>query len=237
MNWVTGCGLFVLLLGVVMCGTAGLMWRRHRQETGYVTAPGIVTRVDADSSGEFVTVQFSPEGQLLVGGQAVHFTAGASTGEHQVGKTVTVHYDPRRPHRANLRGAGVLAGVAASLGACGALTFPFAALLLLWLGPLQASRDEVLGSFIKASRLRDSARISALSVPGAKVAPEWLDRVARSGTYHLGSNNIGFSSDACIEVFFDSDPRPHYVYMQKPSDWRIVRANAKDAHCIDDLDD
>lgn len=230
-------GAFILALGVVMIAVALLMWHRHRQETRYVTTQGVVEKVDPDSSGEFVTVQYSPAGQLMFGGQPVRFRTGASTGEHHVGKAVTVHYDPQRPERANLRGAGVLSGVAMTLAVCSLPTFPMAAVLLLWLGPLQAARDSALDSFVEAIRARNSARILALSAPGAQVAPEFVERAARSGAYRLGSNNIGFSSDACIEVIFDADTAPHYVYMQKPSDWRIVRANANDPYCIDDLDD
>lgn len=229
-------GGFLLFIGVTMCGASLLLWRRHRQEGTYLKTQGVVTRVDPDSSGEFVTVQFTPGGQLLVGGQPVQFRRGASTG-HQVGQAVTVYYDPQRPERANLRGAGVLRGVAVTLALCSVINFPMAAMLMLWLGPLQASRDDTLDGFIRACRARNSARMSALSAPGAQVAPEFVERAARSGAYRLGSNNIGFSNDACIEVIFDADAAPHYVYMQKAADWRIVRANARDAYCIDDLDD
>ena len=123
------------------------------------------------------------------------------------------------------------------LGGVGGLTLPLSAMLGLWLGPLQAGRDDTLDAFIRACRARNSTRMNALSAPGAQVSPEFVERAARSGAYRLGSNNIGFSNDACIEIVFDADAAPHYVYMQKPADWRIVRANAKDAYCIDDLDD
>lgn len=220
-----------------MLAVALSVWRRHRQETRYATTQGIVEKIDPDSSGEFVTVQYSPDGQLMFGGQPVRFRTGSSTGEHHVGKAVTVHYDPQRPERANLRGAGILSGVAMTLAVCALPTFPIAAMLLLWLGPLQADRDSALDSFVEASRARDAARMNALSAAGAQVSPEFVERAARSGAYRLGSNNIGFSNDACIEVIFDADSAPHYVYMQKPSDWRIVRANANDPYCIEDLDD
>ena len=162
--------------------------------------------------------------------------AGIQTGVN-VGDAIPVYYDPHDPSQATIYAPGRSLLMVAVLGVNGAITLPLAAMLGLWLGPLQAARDDTLAEFIYAVRSDNSARISSLSATGAQVTPEFVARAKKSGAHRLGSNNIGFSSDACVEVFFDSDPRPHYVYMQKPSDWRIVRANANDPYCIDDLRD
>lgn len=228
-------GVLLLPLSLVFFVLGVVFWRRYRKQQGYATTNGVVVKLDPDSSGEYATVHYSPQGQLLVGGQPYVLKRSVSSGQYQVGDPIPVRYDPSDPARGTLLRPGHSLALSLTFAICGSTLLPLSAMMTLWLGPLGKARDETLSAFIEAARTNDSARLKALSAPTAQVSESFVHAAASSHSHRLGSNNIGFSNDACIEVYFDANPRTYYVYMDKPSDWRIVRANSNDPECVDDL--
>ncbi|MEZ4230018.1 MAG: DUF3592 domain-containing protein [Polyangiaceae bacterium] len=219
----------VLLIGVVLVvAGVGLWFVYRRQQRAYRVAQGVVISIDADSSSRMAVIEFSPGGEILVGGQPYRLREGLGAAYH-LGDSIAVRYDPARPSEATILRPIHTRTLALVMGLIGVLQIPTALFVMLFLAPQQRAQHEALARFLSAARSKNSAQVVQQSTPTAQIERPFLDAAERSRGQVITGMAGGFS-DACFEVRFDGGS-PFYVYLRRDQAWRVARARQQDTEC------
>jgi hypothetical protein len=232
-------GVAILILHVF------LRLRRARFERTAVATSGTVTRVDADSSGEYPVIEFSPGGALMAAGRIVTLRDHtAPSGALRVGDRVPVSFDPGHPERARLETEHaksartmmdrLLVGGGALFVALGLGFFSF----IPQLEADEADREAALEAFLRAVRRGDMAAVRRDAAPGAKLDEAFLRTYIRPGTgFKEGSSMIGFDDTSCVRgTILPGGQQLVVMLVKRQGRFRVFRAANREKECDDRLD-
>jgi hypothetical protein len=230
-------GLLIGGIGVLLtaAGAAYALWWRAFLKRA-IRTEGTVTAMDPGSSGEFPVITFTAEGEPMAGGRVITFRSNFSAGSYAIGQRVAVTYDPRNPRGATIMGQKHMWLFAACIGGTGLVMVPVAAMLGLWLAPLESGRDEAIEKFLAAVRRDDPRAIQAWTAQNAQIDHAYLRSTIRpSRGFRPGSSYLN-SGDSCIRGSVDPGALLALYLVVEKDKWRVMRAGRVDPECDADLD-